>query len=210
MRAGRRANGDSRPVQVALGCDRVARPANSIMPVSVLVVTGASGAGKTATVEALAARALPGVRCFHFDSIGVPTAESMERDYGGAERWQAWATNQWLARLAALGEGVRVAVLDAQTRPSIVFAAPGAGITWRAHVAVLDCSPQVRAARLHGPRGQPELATARMDSWAAYLRGQADALALPVIDTSGLTVADVAQHLEAIVRRLADSDAPTA
>ena len=55
-----------------LGCDSVARQANSIMPVSVLVVTGASGAGKTASVEALAARALPGVRCFHFDSIGVP------------------------------------------------------------------------------------------------------------------------------------------
>ena len=41
-----------------------------------LVVTGASGAGKTATVQALDARAVPGVQCFHFDSIGVPTGQA--------------------------------------------------------------------------------------------------------------------------------------
>jgi orotate phosphoribosyltransferase len=49
-----------------------------------------------------------------------------------------------------------------------------------------------------------------MDHWAAYLRGQADALRLPVIDTSQLTVDDAADQLEAIVRRLANSDAPMA
>ena len=174
----------------------------------IVVVTGASGAGKTATVQALEARALPGVRCFHFDSIGVPTEEAMVRDHGGAEQWQAWATNQWITRLASLGEGVRVAVLDAQTRPSTVFAAGGAGGSWRAHVVLLDCSMGVRAARLRGPRGQPELATDRMDTWAAYLRGQADALGLPVIDTSMLTIEEAARDLEAIVRRLTDSEAP--
>src|SRR5678816_270370 len=93
------------------------------MPVSIIVVTGASGAGKIVAVSALEARDVPGVQCFYFDSIGIPTADVMERDHGGPEGWQAWATNQWLARLAALGSGVRVAVLDAQTRPSTVFAA---------------------------------------------------------------------------------------
>src|SRR5262245_34469603 len=42
----------------------------------ILVVTGASGSGKTATVRALEARALPGVRCYYFDAVGVPAAES--------------------------------------------------------------------------------------------------------------------------------------
>lgn len=175
-----------------------------------MVVTGASGVGKTATVEALAARALPGVRCFHFDSIGVPSTEAMERDHGGADHWQAWATSQWLTRLTGLGESVRVAVLDAQTRPATVLAAPGAGIERRVHVILFDCSSEVRAGRLRGPRGQPELATAQMDHWAAYLRGQADALGLPVIDTTPLTVAEAAHRLEAIVRALTDSDAPAA
>jgi hypothetical protein len=151
---------------------------------------------------------IPGVRCFQFDTIGVPTPEAMERDHGGPEQWQAKATAEWLTRLAALGGDTRVAVLDAQTRPSTVLGTPGSRMPWIAHVVLLDCSPEVRAARLHGPRGQPDLATGRMDCWAAYLRGQADALGLPVIDTSALTVAESAQHLEAIVRRVANDHAP--
>jgi len=178
------------------------------VPTAILVVTGASGAGKTAAVEALHARALPGVRCFHFDSIGVPTLETMEREHGGPERWQAQATHRWLARLAGLGDSVQVAILDAQTRPSTVIAAPGAGTAWRARVVLLDCAPEVRAARLRGPRGQAELATARMDQWAAYLRGQADALALPVIDTTALTIAQAADQLERLVWEVADPAAP--
>jgi hypothetical protein len=172
------------------------------MPVSIVVVTGASGAGKTAAVSALESRALPGVACFYFDSIGVPTPEVMERDHGGGERWQAEATNAWLARLAALGDGIRVAVLDAQTRPSTVLAAQGAGTSWRPHVVLFDCSAEVRSARLHGPRGQPELANPQMDSWAAYLRGQADALGLPIVDTTALTVDEAALRLETLVSSL--------
>jgi hypothetical protein len=87
----------------------------------VLVVTGASGVGKTTAVQALDACRIPGVRCFFFDSIGVPSAEIMERDYGGGERWQALATADWLARLGGLPDDVRVAVLEGQTRPRFVF-----------------------------------------------------------------------------------------
>jgi hypothetical protein len=128
----------------------------------------------------------------------------MERHHD-AEQWQAWATNQWLMRLAALGDEVRVAVLDAQTRPSTVLRSAGAGTQWNAHVVLLDCAPDVRAARLSGPRGQPDLANDRMDTWAAYLRGQADALGLPVIDTTRLTVEGAAQQLLALMERLTSS-----
>jgi len=41
-----------------------------------------------------------------------------------------------------------------------------------------------------------------MNNWAAYLRGQADALHLDVIDTTSLTVTEVAARLETLVRRL--------
>jgi hypothetical protein len=176
----------------------------------VLVITGASGAGKTATVDALSARAVPGVECFHFDSIGIPTAEEMERGYGGGEQWQAQATSDWLARLGSLPARVRVAVLDAQTRPSFVFASAKRAAPREVHVILFDCSAGARAARLRGPRGQPELANARMDHWAAYLRGQADALGLRVIDTSRLTVAEATSQLEAIVRGLTAASAPAA
>jgi len=168
----------------------------------ILVITGASGAGKTTAVNALDARNVPGVRCFFFDSIGVPGVEVMERDFGSGEQWQAFATGDWIARLGALPDEVCVAVLDGQTRPSFVFAAAGRAARRQVHVVLLDCSPEIRASRLAGARQQPELASERMNNWAAYLRGQADALRLDVIDTSSLTVDEVADRLEVLVRRL--------
>jgi hypothetical protein len=168
----------------------------------ILVVTGASGAGKTAAVRALEARAIAGLRCFYFDSIGVPSTEAMERDFGGGERWQAHATAEWLSRLGELQGDVRVAVLDGQTRPSFVFDAADRVSTGTVHVVLLDCSSEARTERLCGPRGQPELANDRMMTWAAYLRGQADAMKLPVIDTTDLTVDQVAERLEALARSL--------
>lgn len=176
----------------------------------ILVVTGASGAGKTAAVDTLSARVVPGIECFHFDSIGVPTAEVMERHYGGGEQWQAEATAEWLARLGSLPADIRVAVLDAQTRPSFVFGAARRAAPRAVHVVLFDCAAEVRAARLRGPRRQPDLVTARMDQWAAYLRGQANALNLSVIETTSLTVAEAASDLEAIVVRLATAGAPAA
>jgi hypothetical protein len=172
----------------------------------VLVVTGASGVGKTTAVQALDACRIPGVRCFFFDSIGVPSAEIMERDYGSGERWQALATADWLARLGGLLDDVRVAVLEGQTRPSFVFGAADRAAPRAVHVVLLDCASSVRVARLLGPRHQPDLATAQMDSWAAYLRGQAEALNLGVIDTTTASVDETASRLADLVRRLRSTD----
>jgi hypothetical protein len=158
-------------------------------------------------VTALAARNIPGVQCFHFDSIGVPSPEEMECEYGGGERWQAWATAEWLARLAHLPTEVRVAVLDGQTRPQFVFDAAGGAASRHTHVVLFDCSAEVRDARLRGPREQPELANERMEHWAAYLRGQADSFGIPVVDTSALTLLEATHRLERIVRSLLEGDA---
>jgi type II secretory pathway predicted ATPase ExeA len=54
-----------------------------------LVVTGASGVGKTAAVRLLDARRRPGLHCFYFDSIGIPSIEVMEREFGSGAQWQA-------------------------------------------------------------------------------------------------------------------------
>jgi RNase adaptor protein for sRNA GlmZ degradation len=174
-------------------------------------VTGASGAGKTATVRALEDRCIFGIRCFYFDSIGVPTTQEMARDYGNTDQWQASATREWLVRLAGLTSEISLAVLDGQTRPSFVFEAAAAVAAPRVvRVALLDCSPQVRNSRLRTSRKQPELANVTMDLWAAYLRGQADALNLRVIDTTALTVSQATDQLESYVLRLIESDPPAA
>ena len=58
--------------------------------------------------------------------------------------------------------------------------------------------------RLIGSRQQPELATERMDRWATYLRDQANALYLDVIDTTRLTIAEAAERLERLALLLQD------
>jgi hypothetical protein len=154
---------------------------------ALLVLTGASGAGKTTLVRELAGRGIPGLRTYHFDSIGVPTPEEMVAKYGSGESWQEAMTRRWIERLLANPDGASAMVLEGQMRPHLVRAAWGSAAMNRG-VALVDCTAEDRRARLGGPRDQPELATARMDSWAAYLRGQADALGLPIIDTSRLTL----------------------
>jgi len=170
----------------------------SVSSPAILVVTGASGVGKTTLVRALEARGLPGISCHYFDSIGVPSPEVMERDFGGGAAWQEQTTRTWIVRLSSRSE--RVAVLEGQTRPSFVRAAfRDAGIR-KGAIVLIDCAPGTRNSRLQGPRGQAELISAQMDAWAAYLRGQAHALDLPIIDTTSLTPAlaldELVQHVD--------------
>ena len=149
---------------------------------------------------------MPGVECFHFDAIGVPTPTEMAAVYGSGANWQAETTKAWLERLRDLPAGVRVAVLDGQVRPSVVqrtSQALGLSVT----TILLECDATRRAERLRGPRNQPELMSEEMNRWAAYLRGQADALGLAVIDTSDRGVLAVADQVCAVVGRAA-LDAP--
>ena len=80
----------------------------------------------------------------------------------------------------------------------------------RAAVVLVDCAYDERNERLRGPRGQPELATMQMDCWAAYLRGQTDALDLPVIDTTAVSpdegAATLRTHLAALLEPTALTD----
>jgi hypothetical protein len=166
------------------------------MNARLLFVIGASGAGKTAAVRALERRGLPDVRCYYFDAIGVPSPKEMERGWGGGDQWQADATGRWIARLTSEPLASSVSVLDGQTRPSFIQPhVTAAGTSCR--IVLLDCTPSVRAARLRDGRSQPEFVTEQMEDWAAYLRREAGAHGLPIIETSQLSieaVADVLQH----------------
>lgn len=171
-------------------------------PRSILVITGASGSGKTAIVAALAARAAPGVRYHHFDAVGVPDPGAMTAQYGSPEGWQVAVCHQWITRLATDPTDSILDVLEGQVRPGTVQEAFQRHQVRRGRILLLDCSPAAREARLVGPRNQPELATTRMTAWAAYLRGRADALHVPALDTTDLSLPEaverVRQHLTAL------------
>ena len=91
-------------------------------------------------------------------------------------------------------------------RPSAVRAAFARHGVARGEVVLVDCDYAERNARLRGPRGQPELATPQMDCWAAYLRGQADALGLPVLDTTSKSPEESVRALREHVTLLLDAD----
>ncbi|HEX6039765.1 AAA family ATPase [Longimicrobium sp.] len=166
---------------------------------AVLVVTGASGAGKTTLVRALQAGAPAGIVGRHFDDIGVPSVEEMVREHGSGDAWQRAMTHRWMRMLRDLD--VSAVVLDAQVRPSFVREAFEAEGVRCGGIVLVDCDAHVRRARLI-ERGQPELATPQMDQWAAYLRGQADALGLPVLDTTDLSVEQGVGRLREIIDAL--------
>ena len=171
-------------------------------PRQILFVTGASGSGKTAVLQILASRIGPTVPMHHFDSVGVPSLDEMIGQYGSPEAWQEAMTHQWITRLVTEPTEVGLAVLGGQVRPTFVLDAFRANGVKRGRLLLLDCAPDTRTARLAGPRGQPELANPQMMAWSAYLRGQADALRIPVLDTTGMTLDQtaekVAQHIDAI------------
>ena len=129
----------------------------------------------------------------------------MIREYGSGEEWQRLMTARWVRRLADETAAGSLAVLDGQVRPSVVLDALAATPVPVAEILLIDCDHNRRDARLRAERGQPELATAEMAAWAAYLRGQADALRIPRLDTSSATVEEslalLVQHATRLLAR---------
>jgi hypothetical protein len=145
---------------------------------------------------------LPGIGCYYFDSIGVPSPEEMRTRFDGPAEWQAFATGQWINRLSRNADSAEVAVLDGQVRPSVVETMLERTGVRIARIVLVDCDHEERNRRLHA-RGQGDLANPEMDCWAAYLRGQADALSLPILDSGRLFKEEALERIVLLARELA-------
>lgn len=144
---------------------------------------------------------LPGVACFQCDRIYDDLPDHIRADGYAA---QEAILSHWVAH-AVDDAKIRVAVLDTQIRPHHAQATL-ARLGIAAHrIVLVECEQQERNERLRGVRGQPELASTQMECWAAYLRGQADAMGLEIINTSLTSISAAAARLREFVGALNDT-----
>jgi broad-specificity NMP kinase len=165
--------------------------------VCLVILTGASGAGKTALVARLRELA-PNIECLHFDSKGVPSLDEMIRDHGSPESWQRARTREWINEIGRVYSRDRPIVFEGQMRIAFVRdALNAAGLS--ATIVLVDCDDAERRRRLIEDRGQPELATDEMLNWAAFLRREAQEVGARVLDTTSLSKLEAAENVREIL-----------
>jgi dephospho-CoA kinase len=160
-----------------------------------IVLTGASGSGKTAIAEAIETGRPGFADVFRFDRIGVPSPQAMVTGYGSGESWQREMTLNWMARIAALRASDRPVLFEGQMRLAFVREGLLAAAIAGARVVLVDCDDETRTHRLVTHRHQPELANPTMMNWAAFLRREAQAGGYEVLDTSKVSLEASVEHV---------------
>ncbi|HEY0218602.1 MAG TPA: hypothetical protein VGC26_02375 [Afipia sp.] len=169
---------------------------------ALIVLTGASGSGKTAIATAIAELYPDDFAVYRFDSIGVPPVDVMIRDHGSPEAWQRDKTIDWMVRLAPIARAGKPVLLEGQMRIAFIAEAAEAASIDDCRLILVDCDDATRTERLAIGRGQPELANEDMMNWAAYLRGEAAQCGCEIFDTSRLSLDQCVAHvLEYLCKR---------
>ena len=159
-----------------------------------LILTGASGSGKTAIAGAIRTGRPDLAEVLHFDSIGVPSAEVM-RAWGADGAWQREMTLAWMARIAAMRDAHRPVLFEGQMQLAFVREGLHAAGIADARVILVDCDDEIRTRRLVTERRQPELANPEMMNGAAYLRREANQAGCEVLDTSEVSLAHSVEQI---------------
>jgi hypothetical protein len=164
-----------------------------------VILTGASGSGKTAIAEAIES-ARPGFAdVFRFDRIGVPSPEAMVTGWGSGEAWQRAMTFDWLGRIATLRTSCRPVLFEGQMRLAFVREGLLSAAVTDARVVLVDCDDETRTHRLVTCRNQPELATPTMMNWAAFLRREAREGGYELLDTTNISLETGVEHVCALL-----------
>jgi chloramphenicol 3-O-phosphotransferase len=151
-----------------------------------VILTGASGSGKTTIADGIKTTCPGLVEVLHFDQISVPSCEVMVSGWGSSEAWQRAMTLEWMARIAATNDQGVPVLFEGQTQLAFLREALDATGLTNAHVILVDCDDATRAHRLTLERKQPELVNERMMDWAGFLRREAHEGAYEVLDTAAV------------------------
>jgi len=152
-----------------------------------IILTGASGSGKSSIARAISKRS-ENITCLSFDSIGVPPAEEMIAQYGSGEAWQKAMTQEWLKRIKEKYQSDKFVLFEGQSRISFIQSALKVNGIDGATVVLVDCNDEVRKRRLDDLRKQPDLANSQMMKWAQFLRDEAHAAKIKILETGDESV----------------------
>lgn len=131
-----------------------------------LLITGASGVGKSSVRAAIAAELEPAVRCVELrDVVAIPPFPDLA--------WRQRSTERAVRDALELQEeGRHLLLCGDPVAPGEVVAAPSAGGLDRVAACFLDCDPESQRARLLG-RGDPPSLLPDHLAFAAWMRAHA-------------------------------------
>ena len=163
----------------------------------ILFLSGASGVGKTTIVNALRSQNISAYHFFlHFDSIGVPSLTDMIESVGSGERWQEITTHKWIEKITNEYRSTDTVIIEGQVRLNFIEdACRKFGVT-RYAIVLIDCDWKIMSERLINNRQQPDLVNSNMQSWAKFLRQQAQFKNIPIINTSQKTVKELVNMIQ--------------
>jgi hypothetical protein len=131
-----------------------------------LLITGASGVGKSSVREAIAPALEPRVRCVELrDVVPIPSLPDLA--------WRQQATEQVVQLALELqAEDRHLLLAGDPVAPGEVLAAPSAERLERIAACLLDCAPEVQRGRLLA-RGEPPAVLPDHLAFAAWMREHA-------------------------------------
>lgn len=165
---------------------------------NVFFVTGASGAGKTTAVKNIEKTHSNEFHFCYFDSVGVPSSDERRRQFGGGEEWQRITAENWVRDIKDKFIESKTTILDGQIRPSYIDDACAKYGIVNYKVITLDCSDEVRKRRLI-ERGNFNLVSEQLMSWAKYLRDESASRDYDVIDNSNMSQVQCSKRLLALL-----------
>jgi chloramphenicol 3-O-phosphotransferase len=162
------------------------------MPSPFVILTGASGVGKT-SIALNIEKSYPEIAVYRGDSIGLPSEELMA-SYGPANgpggASQRGFALYWIGVIAPTLLTGRPVLLEGQTRIAFLQEALAQQGISHARVILVECDDETREARLIHDRQQPELSNDNMKGWSRYLHQEAVEAGYEILDTSATPLSE--------------------
>lgn len=162
------------------------------MPTKLIILTGASGVGKTTLTQHLKQTLDSNQFDFKFfDSISIPSVEEMISQYGSPSEWQKAKTKSWITQIVEESTDKTI-FFEGQMNIEFILESLNHLQFKDYKIFLVTCSDTEMRRRLIEERHQPELANEDMSNWLIYLNNQALQHNIQRIDTTQLSIQQTA------------------